>query len=574
MKVFFILFLALFSFSAGFAQSTTIFGSVKDRKTGNHLPFCTISIKGTSQGAITNEEGAFKIELLKPDKDTLILSYLGYKTKIIPAKILIENPDILLESKNVELKEVVVHASDEYLYLIIEKCRKKLLEAKANTAKVYFELETEIEGKPVEMLECYYNGRITGSAIDNLKFKNGRVGLASYNNGYFMNVNTSRAVTLLDLTKPNDYLPFCPFQLKGSKLRKNYKLKMLYDHGEKNIHHLQFSSTKNDNKFFNGEAWIDKETNNIIKINLTCKNASRQPFIPLFPDNKLENVSLFISQTYSKSANSHQLEQTSFKYHLTNINKDRSSTEIGTTGIMYCYNYGKPFLLPYFTFNENETDYRKISFMPFNESFWNAGKGLLFTERQKQKLAFFDKDGLILNFGRFGSKNSLFENNSVFWSDTTRVSLKKNILKEDTLKPKPINNSIPRSSQYNLATQIFLDVNEVGDSVQHFSATVFDAFNTFYYLPEEPVTKCFLNIYFDICEIERRKMEKILHSGPHNPAQIDAVYKETIKNIEAQTALYLKQVQTGRNTKELLKWNAYVLEILKIDNIKTFGLKL
>ncbi len=47
------------------------------------LPFVTVTVKGTSQGTVTDLDGQYSIELT--DKDvTLVYSYVGYKTKEIP----------------------------------------------------------------------------------------------------------------------------------------------------------------------------------------------------------------------------------------------------------------------------------------------------------------------------------------------------------------------------------------------------------------------------------------------------------------------------------------------------------
>ena len=78
----------------------------------------------------------------------------------------------------------------------------------------------------------------------------------------------------------------------------------------------------------------------------------------------------------------------------------------------------------------------------------------------------------------------------------------------------------------------------------------------------------FFNIYFDICEIERRKMEEKLKTNIYTVEQIDYVYKETIENMDILTKRYLKEVKLGENKKLFNKWNQYVLESLNIDNIK------
>ena len=128
------------------------------------------------------------------------------------------------------------------------------------------------------------------------------------------------------------------------------------------------------------------------------------------------------------------------------------------------------------------------------------------------------------------------------------------------------------SDRYHFKAQLFLDVNPAGDSILHFSASVFDVFGSYYNLPSDSSTDCFMNIYFDLCEIERRKMELVMNSHSWNAVQLDSIYQRATENFDKQSELYLKEVQAGKNKKESDKWNRYVLENLGIDNKKIFGL--
>lgn len=565
-------------------------GKVQDVTTKSPLAFCSVVIKGTQKGSITNEDGVFKI-LVNKDKDSLVFSYLGYQTKIIPAVNLLKDSLVFLKAKENNLKEVVIKGDDEYLYQAIDKCRKKLEKEVLHTAKVYFDLETEVQNQPVEMLECYYNGNIQGATIKKLMLKNGRVGLApTYDGGFFVSLNTSKAIQMLDLTESASYLPFTPFQFSKSKLKKNYVLKPLPTLANENVYHIEFSPIKNKSKYFKGEVWIDSETFSILKINLICENTSTHPFLPFITGvDSLANVSMNITQTYIKTESGSLLSNVKFNYRLkyiytpkksSGINKFRISTgnEVNTTGIMYMYDYEKPFSLPYFKYDASQTDYRKISFFPYNDFFWKNSDGLLHTESQKKKLEFFEKNGTLLNFdglvpnvsgdGYEVLHRNFYADNNIFWSDSTRLHLKKDIQPKDSLKK----TEYERTEPFFLKAQIFMDVNPVGDSIQHFSATVFDVFETYYDMPERPYTNCFINIWFDICEIERRKMEKKLNSGNiYTVSEIDAIYKQTIKDMNAQTSQYFKEVKLGKNTAELIKWNTYVVDNIGVDNIKIFG---
>jgi iron complex outermembrane receptor protein len=61
-----------------FAQTTTIKGVVRDKKTGEKLIGATVSIKGTGIGVSTDFEGAFTLKITQPLPVTLVTSYTGY----------------------------------------------------------------------------------------------------------------------------------------------------------------------------------------------------------------------------------------------------------------------------------------------------------------------------------------------------------------------------------------------------------------------------------------------------------------------------------------------------------------
>lgn len=64
-----------------------VLGIVKEKETGESLPYATISIAETQKGTMTNTDGYFSISSDKIDSVTLIVSYLGfqpYKLRVAP----------------------------------------------------------------------------------------------------------------------------------------------------------------------------------------------------------------------------------------------------------------------------------------------------------------------------------------------------------------------------------------------------------------------------------------------------------------------------------------------------------
>lgn len=97
-------FLVLFACFA-MAQSKTITGRVTDGETGETLPGVTIAIKGTTSGSITDFDGNFSLSV--SDDQTLVVSYIGYKSQEIPVGSQ-TTINISLSADVSELSEVVI----------------------------------------------------------------------------------------------------------------------------------------------------------------------------------------------------------------------------------------------------------------------------------------------------------------------------------------------------------------------------------------------------------------------------------------------------------------------------------
>lgn len=77
-----LLFFVLLLFAVGsFSQGTiSISGQVTDKQTGLALPGATVAVKGDSITVLTNNEGNYRFEKLKPGTIVLLVSHVGYET--------------------------------------------------------------------------------------------------------------------------------------------------------------------------------------------------------------------------------------------------------------------------------------------------------------------------------------------------------------------------------------------------------------------------------------------------------------------------------------------------------------
>ncbi|MGB3174450.1 MAG: TonB-dependent receptor [Saprospiraceae bacterium] len=101
----------------------TIKGIVKDRNTGETLPYVNISIAGTDQGVNTNVDGYFTLLSVPSDTVGLLVSYIGYQsiTFYLNPKLDPNNIMIPMLPQSQLLNEVIVSADREEILRANEK---------------------------------------------------------------------------------------------------------------------------------------------------------------------------------------------------------------------------------------------------------------------------------------------------------------------------------------------------------------------------------------------------------------------------------------------------------------------
>ena len=98
-----LLLLQLFSLTVS-AQKLNVTGTVKDEK-GISMPGVTVSVKGTSQGMSTDNNGKYSISV--PENGTLVFKFVGYTIKEVAVKgrsVI----DVSLSPESSNLNELIV----------------------------------------------------------------------------------------------------------------------------------------------------------------------------------------------------------------------------------------------------------------------------------------------------------------------------------------------------------------------------------------------------------------------------------------------------------------------------------
>ena len=103
------------------AQETTVKGKVIDANSGDPIPYANIIFQGTTIGGTTDFDGNYQIKTKSPS-DTLVVSYLGYKTKKKSVTKDIEQVlNFQLEEESTSLQEVVIIAGENPAFEILRK---------------------------------------------------------------------------------------------------------------------------------------------------------------------------------------------------------------------------------------------------------------------------------------------------------------------------------------------------------------------------------------------------------------------------------------------------------------------
>ncbi|MDF0708710.1 carboxypeptidase-like regulatory domain-containing protein [Flagellimonas okinawensis] len=102
-------------------------GEVKEESSNKALVFATLSVEGTNISTITNTEGNFLLKVPKEHlSKNLIVSFLGYKTKMVPISSLEpEGNEITLQISVTQLSEININAPKDALALVKETLKNR-----------------------------------------------------------------------------------------------------------------------------------------------------------------------------------------------------------------------------------------------------------------------------------------------------------------------------------------------------------------------------------------------------------------------------------------------------------------
>lgn len=548
-------------------------GRVQSAQDNEPLAFAVIMTNRSMQGTISNETGYFRLQLAAAD-DSLIVRLLGYKEQRLALSALPPFVSISLEPSIMQLSEVVISAEDEsHLYELL-LATSKMAQKIESESRAYFELKSYLNEQQVELVESFYNIVWLGPDAFELRLKAGRLALQPYQQRLFANIDGSKAVARMFTFRSNSYFPNSPFDYKLKTLKKRYLL--FSEGGFRNdagdsVLVIRFVPRANSPKYFEGRAWLNFDRGELLELNLICKQAAIYPFLPMFPDDMINGVDLNITRSFSYHAGQMRTERINFSYQLSYINRHRQRYTAKTEAVLLAYAYDQAFELPSFaTTSSDMNDYLRINAFPYNPAFWQSAAETRLHDQFGENEAFFNHPSSQTNMELFKRKSllgsSLLETPFVQW-DGQRV-----IFTPQSERPEPVQagKREVRVDDYHLQVHIFLDLNELPDSLHWQTATIFDPYQSYFYLPMTNAARCFINMYFDLMEMQRRKLEKKLQEAKPDLATAQQIYARFKAETDMLSETFFKDVMMGNNRKGMYQWNNTINASLEIDNIALF----
>lgn len=574
--------ISLFLFTLAFTtyaqtdRRKTIEGKVKELKTNRPVSYALIYNKTTDKGTVSNPDGYFKI-VIRDHNDEIYVSIIGFERK----KICLHKEDDfyivpLTESYN-RLSEVSVKARDFTLYNLVSQCRRNA-SLRTKYAKAYFEMKSFLGAEQIELMESFYNVRLTGADIEEFYTKNSRFALAPSHERVFQSAGNTKALTYSYTFRINEYFPISPLNLSRSQLLKFYFLRLeakYLNEEQDSVYVIRFTPVDTSTRsFFHGKLWINKTAQQIIKINLKINSAEQHPFFAVFKErDSIDKVHFDITKTFLKQEGDIFLKHMDLTYTIEYIDKGEANKKysILTNALLYVYSYDHLFSIPEVCRKlKSRNDYTIASAIPYNEFFWNFHDEYSLNDSLKRNISFFQnpkhltslndhfEDQVFLNQYR----EDFYTNQTHKYHHTSLIHWKQDKRTHFRRYPETPNwkaSSLPMHLDF----YIFMDINHYRDSFHIHTGTLFDPYTSFYTLPLSQHGHTYLNILFDLMEIERRLFLKKALSLKGDIRKIEALYEETMEKVKLTQRRYMEST-------DLTSWNRIVFRNLGIDNKKIF----
>ncbi len=543
---------------------------ITDSTNGNVLPYVNVYYPASGTGVVSDLHGSFRIGVSAAN-DTLVFTTTGFRRRTVVAGAISSSVQMQPEIRN--MKEVVIRPVDDlYYFRCIDSCRsgKHMMKGMARAA---FRQQSTIDSATVELLEAYYNAETDGYDLRQLQLKTGRFGLRPADGHFFLSYENARAITLLPVKSKSDFFPAHPLSMSVEMMRRNYIADPVAAYtnasGDQMLK-LRCIPKKKDGSFFITELTMNRTRHFIEEINWSGTTMRHHPFVPYAGDSIIQ-ITWNIHRTYSGDGDSVRLQMTDFAYTTTykrlRPSQPNAVFNVSTRAVLFLYRYHEPFILPSFDFGPVAlSDYRKINVFGYNKIFWEQNREYRLTDNGDFR-KFYALPDVVQTSAAFLPgpmiRNGMFEHPYVHWS-RKRIRIRQTV--SDTIQGKA--GVATDREQYEVVVKLFAELDTMNGESYLRTSVVMDPYESYWRLPEDSLSGIVVNVFFDHCEIFRRRLE--LKYGLQ-PQSVDLVkmqeeYRQWFIRFNED---YFRQVQRGRNIVALEKYAQEAESVLVLRQIHT-----
>ncbi|MDL2254779.1 carboxypeptidase-like regulatory domain-containing protein [Bacteroidales bacterium OttesenSCG-928-J16] len=582
--------------SASVFSQIRVEGFARDGKTSEVIEYASVYLQGSNTGTITNRDGKFSIYIADTAKyRTLSFSCIGYEKTTRSLKELTVNPVILLEPAVVSLEAVEIrHISSEKLAaLLAEIIKKYRQESEPLRSKIFLSLQTtENSTIPLESIEAFYSGLLTKrDGFQEMDLKSGRIAINT-NEALFFNLNNTDLLCSYSLFGKKRTLDFpdSPFQGNPSRILNNFILSdngLVWD-GDIPCREIAFQSKRENG--CRGVIVVSETFKTVKSVEITYNDLKTSFFSPLNPADSFSSLNLRFAYYFKQNEKKPEqmiLERahldSDFTYYSSSSDRSR---DIDYQMFLLCYDYDNLFEKTIFNNQSLLNDYLKITSIPLNPRFWEINYFLADNEEHQKKLAFFAKNGILINHSQeVFKRNDFLQTPYLTWSPDYQLEKNdfENLYRMQLDGSGYVNTGsgvsfISRSglsagsgsglyaSPYNINAQIFLDYFDYQGAIEFSTKTLFDKHTSYWLIEWDDLKKEFVNIYFGLYEMVRRKIEARLKAlSGYDEKAILSVYQEEMENLKRKSKEFSSQTNFGRSKTGLEKWQKTMNEELLSD---------
>ncbi len=394
--------------------------------------------------------------------------------------------------------------------------------------------------------------------------------MAAHEGQYFVNYSTTRAFALMDVTADESPFPTSPLKHTIPRLlRKGFIVELVSTGtGPEGVDHLRIVPRKNNPGAFTADLWLKAGGDVVRGFELHCENCAH-PFRLLFDRGRLDTVDLRYRQTWSSTPVPHP-EVMQLEYRMV-YSGPTGTDAFATNAVMHAFDPTHSFNLPYFKYPSGVADYRKIGWLPEDTTFWQHMPAPLPTARLKRDMEFLRMHDLNRSDWReqLDDPTNFFKPPYAVWSPDRRIHIN------------DLAGTYPSSAGHRVASgavlpdlvaQFYLDVDTIDGILRHRSYTVADGYQTLVPSNRLPWSDCFYNIWFDLCEIRRRRLEAELDKPGTDLIRAHVLYMKHSAALRRMTRRFLEETGHGTRCEPLYRWNARVKKALGVDNIALLGM--